>query len=126
YNFTYKVMTTLKANNVTPEYISIGNEINDGVAGVTRGEEYYQLLQKGYEAVKAVSPETKVVIHLTVPNQQFYEGWIDDARKYGLNYDLIGTSMYPFWTNMSIGEMANFVNHIAKYSDKHVMICEVG
>lgn len=73
-------MTTLKANNVTPEYISIGNEINDGVAGVTRGEEYYQLLQKGYEAVKAVSPETKVVIHLTVPNQQFYEGWIDDAR----------------------------------------------
>ncbi|VVK63462.1 Arabinogalactan endo-1,4-beta-galactosidase precursor [Klebsiella pneumoniae] len=126
YNFTYKVMTTLKANNVTPEYISIGNEINDGVAGVTRGEEYYQLLQKGYEAVKAVSPETKVVIHLTVPNQQFYEGWIDDARKYGLNYDLIGASMYPFWTNMSIGEMANFVNHIAKYSDKHVMICEVG
>ncbi|BDO01672.1 hypothetical protein KAM622c_12590 [Klebsiella quasipneumoniae subsp. quasipneumoniae] len=112
YNFTYKVMTTLKALFLSPEYISIGNEINDGVAGVTRGEEYYQLLQKGYEAVKAVSPETKVVIHLTVPNQQFYEGWIDDARKYGLNYDLIGLLQKPFWTKKAVSPETKVVIHL--------------
>ncbi|MCX9024063.1 arabinogalactan endo-1,4-beta-galactosidase [Citrobacter portucalensis] len=126
YDYTYNVMTTLKSNNVVPEFISIGNEINDGMSGVMRGEAYYKLLQKGYEAVKAVSPQTKVVIHLTVPNKEFYDAWIDDAKKYGLNYDLIGASMYPFWTNMTIGEMAGFVSHIAQYSGKHVMICEVG
>lgn len=126
YDYTYDVMKSFKDNGVTPEFISIGNEINDGMAGVTRGEEYYKLLQKGYDAVKAVSPETKVVIHLTVPNNEFYEQWIDDAKKYSLNYDLIGASMYPFWTNMTISEMSEFVKHIAKYSGKNVMICEVG
>lgn len=126
YDYTYNVMTTMKNNGVTPDYISIGNEINDAVAGVPRGEDYYKLLEKGYEAVKAVSPTTKVVIHLTVPNKDFYDQWMDDAKMYGLNYDLMGASMYPFWTNMSIGEMTDFVSHVAQYSGKHVMICEVG
>lgn len=126
YEYTYEVMTTLKQNGVTPEYISIGNEINNAVADVPRGEAYYRLLQKGYEAVKAVSKSTKVVIHLTEPNFEFYKDWIDNAQKYGLNYDILGASMYPFWTNLSIGEMQHFVNQISDYSNKNIMICEVG
>jgi len=126
WNYTVNVMNTFKNNNVTPEYISIGNEINNAVMGVNRGAEYYALLNNAYAAVKSVSPSTKVVIHLTNPDYTFYTQWVNDAAYYGLNYDIMGSSIYPFWTGWSISQMATFVTWLSNYSGKPIMICEAG
>ena len=122
-------MTALKNAGVTPEYISLGNEINNAIMDVSRSSSpanYYALLKKGYQAVKAVSPSTQVVIHLTNPDKSVYTSWINGANQYGLQYDVMGISLYPFWTNMSISQMADFARWAANQSGKLVMVCEVG
>ena len=129
YDFTYQVMTALKNAGVTPEYISLGNEINNAIMDVSVSSSpanYYALLKKGYQAVKAVSPSTQVIVHLTNPDQIVYTSWINGANQYGLQYDVMGISLYPFWTNMSISQMADFARWAANQSGKLVMVCEVG
>jgi len=129
YNYTVQVMNTLMAAGVTPEYVSIGNEINNGIMDTDRWSQtsdYFALLKKASDAVKATSPSTKVVIHLTIPDQSAYAQWIADAQANGLNYDIMGASLYPFWSNLPIYQLADFVTWVSNESGKPVMICEVG
>ena len=129
YDYTSDVMTTLKNNGVTPEYISLGNEINNLLLGIDRTQNpagYYNVLKRGSDAVRAVSPSTKIVVHLTTPDYGMYSDWIAGANASGLSYDVMGISLYPFWTNMSISQEAAFATFASVQSNKPVMICEVG
>jgi arabinogalactan endo-1,4-beta-galactosidase len=129
YDFTRTVMSTLQSNGVTPDFISIGNEINNSLMGVSRTgspANYYGLLKQGAAAVRSISPATRVVVHLTAPNRTFYSTWISAAKTYGFNYDVLGVSLYPFWTGMSIASLANFASWVGGASGKQVMVCEVG
>jgi arabinogalactan endo-1,4-beta-galactosidase len=129
YDFTHDVMGALKDAGVTPEYISLGNEINNEIMDVGRSSDpsgYYGLLEKGIQVVRAVSPSTQTVIHLTDPDRGVYTSWLDGASTYGLEYDVMGISLYPFWTDMSISQMADFATWAGEQSHKPVMVCEVG
>ncbi|WP_281396542.1 glycosyl hydrolase 53 family protein [Thermocatellispora tengchongensis] len=129
YSFTANVLNTLIRNGVTPDFVSIGNEINDVVMDVSRissPANYYGLLKKASDAVRAASPKSKIVIHLTTPDKTLYTNWINGAVTHGLSYDLMGISLYPFWTNMSIASLANFATWAAAASGKQVLVCEVG
>ena len=68
YNFTTNFMTEMENQGTTPEYVSLGNEINGGIllpAGSSGNwPQLAQLLKLGYAGVKAVSPATQVIIHL--------------------------------------------------------------
>ena len=75
YNYTFGFMTALVAQGVTPEYVQVGNEINTGMlwpigtvgATTVNGNNFTNvigLINSGYNAVKAVSPTSQVVIHI--------------------------------------------------------------
>ncbi|GAA2026162.1 hypothetical protein GCM10009819_06630 [Agromyces tropicus] len=129
YDFTREVMTALQAAGVTPDYLSIGNEINNAVAGIDRYANpagYYAFLDSASAGVRSVSSTTKVVIHLTTPGQWLYDDWITQANTYGLDYDIMGLSLYPFWTDMSIASLANFATWVSNLAGKETLVVEVG
>ncbi|GAB3584456.1 glycosyl hydrolase 53 family protein [Hymenobacter daeguensis] len=135
YDHTFSTMTMLKAAGITPEWVQVGNEIPGGMLwpeGSTKNfPQLTQLINKGYEAVKAVSPSSKVIVHLDRGNNgELYRWFFDELTKNGGKYDVIGMSYYPFWLKQhykeSIGNLqANLADMASRYR-KEVVVAEVG
>jgi arabinogalactan endo-1,4-beta-galactosidase len=136
YNYTLNFMTALAEDGIYPQYVQVGNEINSGMlwpvgsVGSTtpNGNNFTQitgLINSGYSAVKAVSPTTKVVIHLaTISNLTDFEWFFDGLTAAGANFDVIGGSYYD-GPATSTTVAANLQTLATRYN-KPVMICEVG
>jgi arabinogalactan endo-1,4-beta-galactosidase len=137
YNYTLDVMTALKTAGVTPEWVQIGNEIPGGFVypegSVSNWPQLVQLLNKGYDAVKTVSPVSKVILHIDQGNNSSrFRWWFDSAKANGAKYDIIGLSYYPYWLegkpdySLSINDLGANLNDMAKRYGKEVMVVEVG
>lgn len=134
YDHTAGVLTVLKLNGVTPEWVQVGNETNDGMLweegrASKNMKNFAELIQSGYSAVKAVNSTTKVMVHISNGYDNALFRWIFDGLKAnGANWDVIGMSLYPTSTNWSILNiqcLANMNDMVSRYG-KEVMICEVG
>jgi arabinogalactan endo-1,4-beta-galactosidase len=133
YDYTYDVMPTLKSNGIDPEWVQIGNEIRPGMllpeGSVWKWDQLAQLINQGFEAVKAVNSNSKIIIHLDNGyDNPMYRTWFDAAQKHGVKYDIIGMSLYPTtfdWSEKTRQCLANMNDMVARY-DKEVMVCEVG
>jgi arabinogalactan endo-1,4-beta-galactosidase len=135
YNHTFDVLTALNAAGVTPEWVQIGNEIPGGMlwpdGNTSNFSQLAQLLNKGYDATKAVNSSIKVVVHIDEGNNNTKFRWFfDNATANHVKYDVIGLSYYPFWINsdytatiQNLG--ANLIDMASRYN-KEVMVVEVG
>ena len=134
------MMTALANEEIAPAWVQIGNETSQGMlfeSGKMKDQdagEFPRYLNAGYDAVKAISPETKVIVHL--PNGHdsgLYRWFFDLVNKNGGKYDIIGMSLYPesdTWPVQTLEEqvdkcMANINDMKARYG-KEVMLCEIG
>lgn len=66
---TKDVLNALKSAGVTPEWVQVGNETSDGFLWETcraskNMANYAALTEAGYEAVKSVFPDAKVIVHI--------------------------------------------------------------
>ena len=53
----------------------------------------------GYDAVKSVFPDAEVIVHLDNGyDNGLYTWFFDELKKNGGKWDLIGMSLYPYWT----------------------------
>lgn len=134
YNFTYDVMSGLKSVGVTPEWVQIGNETNDGMLwnygkASSNMKNFAWLINCGYDAVKAVSSSTKVIVHLANGNDNSVFTWMFDGLvNNGAKFDVIGMSLYPStsnWSSMTSATLSNMQKMVSRYG-KQIMICEVG
>jgi arabinogalactan endo-1,4-beta-galactosidase len=136
YDHTFSTMTALKAAGVTPEWVQVGNEIPGGMLwpeGSSKNPaQLAQLINKGYEAVKAASPTSKVVVHLDRGNDNaLYRTFFDNLTQHGGKFDVIGMSYYPYWLKQdytaSIADLrANLLDMVQRYPGKEVVVAEVG
>jgi len=134
YNHTFLVLNALKAAGITPEWVQVGNETNDGMlwpegkASVNMAQ-FAALINKGYDAVKATDNNIKVIVHLSNGYDNSLYRWLFDGLKNnGARWDIIGMSLYPDpadWAAKNAACLSNINDMIARY-DKPVMICEVG
>jgi arabinogalactan endo-1,4-beta-galactosidase len=134
FNYTVSVMNALKDKGITPEWVQVGNETNDGMlwpdgkASVNM-KNYAELVQSGYTAVKSVSTTSKVIVHLSNGYDNTLFRWMFDGLKAnGANWDVIGMSLYPVaatWQSLDKQCLSNMNDMVARY-DKEVMLCEVG
>lgn len=86
-----------------------------------------KFINAGYEAVKAVSKDSKVIIHLddgSKSNKFTY--FFDELDKLGAKYDVIGASYYPAWSDNNAETCKEFCNEISKKYNKDIMIMETG
>jgi len=131
---TTTVLNLLKTNGITPVWVQVGNETgngmlwNDGKADVSMAN-YAALNNAGYDAVKAVFPTAKVIVHVQNGNDNGLFRWLFDGLKSnGGKWDVIGMSLYPSttnWSTMNSNCLANMNDMVARYGTE-VMICEVG
>jgi len=137
YDYTFDVMSALKTGGVTPEWVQVGNEIPGGMiypeGSSTNFAQLAQLINKGYDAIKAVSPTSKVILHIDQGNNNSrFRWWFDNAKQSGAKYDVIGLSYYPYWLEgspdftLSIDDLANNMIDMASRYGKEVMVVEVG
>jgi arabinogalactan endo-1,4-beta-galactosidase len=115
-NHTTDVLTQFKNSGITPEWVQVGNETNDGMLwpegkASANMSNYAQLVNAGYDAVKAVFASAKVIVHVS-------NGWDNSLFRWnigglisnGAKFDVIGMSLYPSYVAYN----------------KEVMIVEVG
>lgn len=131
---TNDVLSALKTDGITPEWVQIGNETSDGMLwedgrASASMKNYADLTNAGYDAVKAVFPNTKVIVHLPDGNKNSLYRWMFDGLKNnGGKWDVIGMSLYPDatnWQTMNAQYLANINDMISRYGSD-VMICETG
>lgn len=135
YNHTFDVINELKKAGVTPEWVQIGNEIPGGMlwpdGSTDNWKQLGQLLNKGYDAVKAVDKKIKVIVHVDEGNNNAkFRKFFDNATEQKVRYDVIGLSYYPYWIKKDytevIADLQFNLNDMAKRYRKEVMIVEIG
>jgi len=137
YDYTLEVMTALKTAGIAPDWVQVGNETRTGMiypeGSTDNWAQLAQLINQGYDAIKAVSPLTKVILHVDQGNNKvLFRTWFDNARQFGARYDIIGLSYYPYWLDgkpdytLSIDDLGTNLIDIAARYNKEVMVVEVG
>lgn len=131
YDYTLDIMTKMKAQGTCPEYVSLGNEIQGGILypyGRNKNwDTLARFLNAGSSAVKKVSPDSKIILHLDdAGNTDRYNNFFGNCETYGVQYDIIGPSYYPFWTKRTVAEVVDFCNTMADTFDKDILIMETG
>jgi arabinogalactan endo-1,4-beta-galactosidase len=98
YNYVYNFCVALKAAGVTPEWIQNGNEINSGICRPTgaigHASQMAGLLNQGYNAMKKVFPNVKVIIHVAQPQNAAAMTLLDTYKANGGKWDVTGISTY--------------------------------
>ncbi len=131
---TTDVLTQLKNNGITPEWVQVGNETNNGMLwpegkASTNMAAFAQMVNAGYDAVKAVFPSAKVIVHVSNGYDNTLFRWMFDGLQLnGAKYDIIGMSLYPTaanWASINTQCLANMNDMVARYG-KEVMVVEVG
>jgi arabinogalactan endo-1,4-beta-galactosidase len=133
-SYTTGVMDTLKMNGITPNWVQVGNETNDGMLwedgrASTHMATFAALISSGYNAVKSVSPSTKVIVHVSNGfDNSLFEWMFDGLKANGAKWDIIGMSLYPTisnYTTLDAQCLANMNDMVTRYGTP-VMIVEVG
>lgn len=144
---TRDVLTALKERNIDVEWVQVGNETSDGMlwndadgadalAVTGRASKnmanFAAYVNAGYDAVKAVYPDAKVIVHLDKGNKLSQYTWMfDGLKQHGTKWDVIGMSLYPdwitdqTWQQVSDDCLANMQTLSTKYGC-NVILSEIG
>lgn len=135
YNHTYDVLLALKKEKITPEWVQVGNEIPNGILWPDGHSKNFknlgELLNKGYDAVKAINKKIKVIVHIDEGNNTEKITWFyKNIAEQNVKYDVIGLSYYPYWIKKdwteTIQDLQKNMNYLAQTYNKEVMVVEVG
>lgn len=129
YTYTYNFMSALVAAGVTPTWVQVGNEIDEGmmlpIGSTSNWSQLAGLINQGYAAVKAVSPTSKVIVHHSgLSSLSTLEWFYDNLASNSTQYDILGFSYYDGPDTLSTAT-TNLAAMAARYN-KPVMICEIG
>lgn len=128
-----EMLQLLKSYNIEPEWVQIGNETRNGmmlpVGDISNGDNFAQLLNSGYNAVKNIFADAKVIVHLDGgDNMYLYTKMFDYLKTNGGKYDLVGMSLYPTnddWRT-SVDKCLSNIQTIKSRYGTNVMLCEIG
>jgi arabinogalactan endo-1,4-beta-galactosidase len=135
YAHTYHTLDLLKQAGVSPKWVQIGNEIPSGFlwpeGHTDHAAQMASLLNKGYDACKAIDSSIQVIVHIDQGNDNARFRWFFDlAVANGLHFDIIGASYYPYWLGSdytaTIAALQNNLKDMVSRYQKPVMVVEVG
>ena len=131
---TKEVLRLLAGHEIYPEWVQVGNEINNGLMW-PKGDlkeapkQLVRFLNAGYDAVKEVCPSCQVITHLAAVLDDglcmpFLENFFAENGK----TDILGFSYYPYWEKFE-SDKDRLSKKLKEYSGRYhkpVMIVEVG
>ena len=150
YNYVHAFMTRMVEQGTTPEYVSVGTESNYGILYQDLNKNYVSygghttrngwantvyLFNKAYDAIKAVSPASQVIIHHSYGDQGkigICRSFFQSFKNNGGKFDIVGGSYYPHWatdhgaTDCTPTGMLEWAADMETNIGKPVMIMEAG
>ena len=124
YDYTRESLQLLRDGGVDVGMVQVGNETNNGMAGETDWDKILPLMAAGSRAVREVYPEALVAVHFTEPqNNGNYRYFADILAQGGLDYDVFGSSYYPFWHGTR-ENLIKVLTEINRDYGKYVMVME--
>jgi arabinogalactan endo-1,4-beta-galactosidase len=134
--YTTKVLDAMQNAGVLPEMVQIGNEINNGMlwpqgklwreTGGANWQGLTALIKAGIQGVKQAknSNEIEIMIHAaTGGNLQESNTFYGKMKEYGVEYDIIGLSYYPWWHG-TFDQLEANLDYISKSFDKDISLVE--
>ncbi|WP_340111202.1 glycoside hydrolase family 53 protein [Maribellus mangrovi] len=116
--------TTKVVEEMSPDFIQIGNEINSGfmhpIGNSNNFDQFKALLDAGIEAVRNTNSTTKIMLHYAGFNgaSLFYNKLKD------LDFDIIGLSYYPWWHGKDISKLESTMKQLSTSYDKDIIVAE--
>ena len=122
--FTTDSLNQLKKGGVDVTMVQVGNEINNGMSGETADDNVYALLKAGADAVRAFDSDIQIVLHYTDPLSEGYLNYkASQLQEYGVDYDILATSYYPFWHG-DVNDLTAVLKDVADTYGVKVMVAE--
>src|SRR5262245_49241016 len=124
-NHTTSVLNTLKSNGITPTWVQVGNETNDGMLwpdgkASANMNNFAQLVAAGCNAVKSVDASIKVIVHVSNGYDNSLFRWLFDGLKNNsAQWDIIGMSLYPAssnWSTLNSQCLTNMNDMVSRYN----------
>jgi len=129
YQYTCSVLTVLKEANLTPDIVSVGNELSCGLlwpyGQYPNFRNIARFLSAGIRAVRRVTPGVPVMLHLDngCRNGLFHD-WFDHYfAEGGAEFEYMGMSYYPCWHG-TMAELAANLNDLAVQYRKDLIVTE--
>lgn len=134
YAFTHDTLLKLRQEDLVPDWVQVGNEITGGMLwpqgrildGAERQASFDRLCALVDAGARAVREGTnaRIVLHLESSGDNArYREWFDRMCAYGVPFDVIGMSYYPFWHGGLAALGANMDDMARRYG-RDVMIVE--
>ena len=129
YLYTKSVLNELISENLTPDIVQIGNEINTMILQEENNHKKMDwdrnafLINSGISAVRDLEKGIEVMLHIAQPENASW--WFNEASVNGItDFDWIGLSYYPKWSTINIDEIDLEVKSLIEKFNKRLMVVE--
>ena len=141
--YTRDTISAFRDAGAMPDMVQIGNEVIGGMLWPDgklpkNWANFADLLKAGIRGVNAgttnagladasrvAAPRPKIMIHIDRGGDRgATESFLNHCRKYGVQYDVIGQSYYPWWHG-SLDNLRDNLAFMANEYDKDVILVEV-
>ncbi len=124
YQFTKECLEKLRDSGVDVGMVQVGNETNNLLCGEKIWFNIQYLMQAGARATREVYPEALVALHFANPEKaDSYLTYASKMAYYQVDYDVFGTSYYPYWHG-TLENLSSVLTQIAEKYGKKVMVLE--
>jgi arabinogalactan endo-1,4-beta-galactosidase len=106
HEYTLETMKVFRDSGAMPDMVQVGNEISNGMMWPfgklpDNWDNFAALEQAGINGVFAACgnlPRPKIMVHIDKGGDwAFTKAWFDKFMSYGIDFDVIGQSYYPWW-----------------------------
>ena len=141
YDYTLDCLNQMNAAGASPDFIQTGNEISYGMLWGSKGAtgnrcysgsednwpRFTTLLKQAVKACREACPQARIVLHTErVKQPAVLTNFYSQMEKYGVDYDIIGLSYYPYYHG-SLTTLNTALNRLeGNFPDKRIMVVETG
>lgn len=132
FEYTRDTIAACREAGVPPDMVQVGNEVIGGMlwpdGRLPNWDNFADLIKAGIKGVEAGSgdqPRPRIMIHIDRGGDlRRTKNYFDKLHSYGIAYDVIGQSYYPWWHGTLLDLRENMA-FMAKTYDKDIMLVEV-
>jgi len=133
FKYTLSTLLAFREAGVYPDMVQPGNEISNGMLWPDgklpdHWDQFAELIQAGINGIYAScgnNPCPEIMVHIDKGgNKDFTKYFFDKFHSYGIKYDIIGQSYYPWWHG-SLLDLRTCLNFTANAYKKDIIMVEV-
>lgn len=133
HDYTRDTIIAFREAGVMPDMVQIGNEITPGMLWPDgklpdNWDNFAELIKagiRGVEAGRGTNARPRIMIHIDKGGNRTATKWFfDKLNSYGVNYDVIGQSYYPWWHGTLL-DLRDNLHFMAATYDKDIILVEV-